>query len=370
MTEFFDYDKVEELYPEAGELMFPAGLIWKLPPNKQSMKSEVCSNGEYFAQEKIDGALYQFVRTERNSYLFGRTVSKVTGLLTEKVESIPHIAEALAAIPANTILVGEIFVPEGTSKSVTHIMGCLSGEAIKRQEKEGWIHYYVHDIIYLDGKDLMNVGALERYNQLAEMWHKCALDQYSFLHLATIVEDNIEEKLSAILASGGEGMVLKRKGAPYTPGKRPAWDTIKFKQMDCVDLVCIGLCDATKEYTGKELSTWEYWETPEGNLYQSIQVGEDDIPVTKPYFFGWKTAIEIGAYDEEGKLIKLGTVSSGLTDADRTEMTESPDAWIGKVVSLDCMSIDKKEKTLRHPVFKSRREDKNAEECLITEIFN
>lgn len=378
MNNYFDENKIAELYPEAEELMLPAGLIWKLPPNKQDMKSEVCSNGDYFAQEKIDGALYQFVRTKHYSYLFGRTTSKVTGLLTEKSQSIPHITEALATIPANTILIGEIFVPGGTSKSVTHIMGCLPQEAIKRQEKEGYIHYYVHDVIFLNGEDIMQIGALDRYYKLAEMWHSCALDQYPFLHLATIVEEDIEEQLSLILANGGEGMVLKKKDAPYTPGKRPAWESIKFKQMDSVDLVCMGVCDATKEYTGKELNTWEYWETLGGELYQGRYLDDEGhatikipmSPVTKPYFCGWKTAIEIGVYDDEGNIIKLGTVSSGLTDADRESMTHYPEHWLGKVVSLDCMSIDKKEQTLRHPVFKCRRDDKNANECLISEIFN
>lgn len=378
MNIYFDENKIAELYPESEELMLPAGLIWKLPPNKQDMKSEVCSNGEYFAQEKIDGALYQLVRTEHYSYLYGRTKSKVTGLLTEKCSSVPHIAEALSAIPAGTILIGEIFVPGGTSKSVTHIMGCLPEEAIRRQQKEGNIHYYVHDMIYYNGEDISQLGALERYNKLAVMWDELELNQYPFLHLATIVEEGIEEKLSEILSNGGEGMVLKKKDAPYTPGKRPAWHNIKFKQMDSIDLVCVGLCDATKEYTGKELNTWEFWEAVDGEKYQGRYLDDDGnvmiktpmVPITKPYFYGWKTAIEIAGYDEEGKLVKLGTVSSGLTDADKESMSLEPETWLNTVVSLDCMSIDKKEKTLRHPVFKCQHVDKNPEDCKIAEIFN
>ena len=51
-------------------------------------------------------------------------------------------------------------------------------------------------------------------------------------------------------------------------------------------------------------------------------------------------------------------------------MAENPNKYIGKVVALDCMSIDKKERTLRHPVFKEFREDKPAKDCLISEIFS
>ena len=379
----FDKDKIHELYPEAENLMIEPMLIWKLPAGKESMLSEVCSNGEYFLEEKIDGAFYQFVKTENHSYLFGRTVSKLSGVLTEKSDNVPHLKEALSCLPAGTILIGEIYVPGGTSKDTVSIMGCLPALAIKRQEKEP-IHYYVHDIIAYDTVNLIDSPADLRYKILAAIWEKHNLNQYSFLRLATRVDEDMEAEISRILKSGGEGAVLKKKDYPYTPGKRPAWSTIKVKQMDSIDLICTGFCDATKEYTGKELATWEYWEergerSQDGEytwLLSEGQYYEDYFhnphiyrPVTKPYFLGWKTAIRIGAYNDNGELVDLGTVSSGLTDDNKREMTENPDLWLGHVVALDCMQIDKKEHTLRHPVFKCKRDDKDAKDCVISEIF-
>lgn len=379
----FDKDKIHELYPEAENLMIEPMLIWKLPAGKESMLSEVCSNGEYFLEEKIDGAFYQFVKTENHSYLFGRTVSKLSGILTEKSDNVPHLKEALNCLPAGTILIGEIYVPGGTSKDTVSIMGCLPALAIKRQEKEP-IHYYVHDIIAYDTVNLIDSPADLRYKILAAIWKKHDLNQYNFLRLATRVDEDMEAEISRILKSGGEGAVLKKKDYPYTPGKRPAWSTIKVKQMDSIDLICTGFCDATKEYTGKELATWEYWEergerSQDGEytwLLSEGQYYEDYFhnphiyrPVTKPYFLGWKTAIRIGAYNDNGELVDLGTVSSGLTDDNKREMTENPDLWLGHVVALDCMQIDKKEHTLRHPVFKCKRDDKDAKDCVISEIF-
>ena len=262
-------------------------------------------------------------------------------------------------------------------------MGCLPALAIKRQEKEP-IHYYVHDIIAYDTVNLIDSPADLRYKILAAIWKKHNLNQYSFLRLATRVDEDMEAEISRILKSGGEGAVLKKKDYPYTPGKRPAWSTIKVKQMDSIDLICTGFCDATKEYTGKELATWEYWEergerSQDGEytwLLSEGQYYEDYFhnphiyrPVTKPYFLGWKTAIRIGAYNDNGELVDLGTVSSGLTDDNKREMTENPDLWLGHVIALDCMQIDKKEHTLRHPVFKCKRDDKDAKDCVISEIF-
>lgn len=379
----FDKDKIHELYPEAENLMISPMLIWKLPAGKESMLSEVCSSGEYFLEEKVDGAYYQFVKTENHSYLFGRTVSKLSGILTEKSDNVPHLKEALNCLPAGTILIGEIYVPGGTSKDTVSIMGCLPALAIKRQEKEP-IHYYVHDIIAYDTVSLIDSPADLRYKILAAIWKKHNLNQYSFLRLATRVDEDMEAEISRILKSGGEGAVLKKKDYPYTPGKRPAWSTIKVKQMDSIDLICTGFCDATKEYTGKELATWEYWEergerSQDGEYTWLLSEGryyEDYLhnphiyrPVTKPYFLGWKTAIRIGAYNDKGELVDLGTVSSGLTDDNKREMTENPDLWLGHVVALDCMQIDKKEHTLRHPVFKCKRDDKDAKDCVISEIF-
>lgn len=375
----FDKAKIHELYPEAENLMFEPMLCWKLPAGKEYMLSEVCSNGEYFLEEKIDGAWYQFVKTDNFSYLFGRTVSKTTGILTEKGGNVPHIVDAFSCLPAGTIIIGEIHVPGGTSKDVTHIMGCLSAEAIRRQQKEGNIHYYCHDILAYDGVSLVSEGAETRYRILQAIWNLHSLDSYDFLRLAEKIEENLEAEVSRILKAGGEGAVLKKRNAPYTPGKRPAWDTIKCKQMDSIDLVITRTIEATKEYTGKELNTWEYWEEVmnNGKIYIGRYLDDNGQamiktpmkPVTKPYALGWHTSIGIGAYNDEGKLVELGTVSSGITDEMRRQMTETPENYVGHVCSLDCMSIDRKEKTLRHPVFKCMRDDKNPHECLINEVF-
>ena len=377
----FDKEKISEFFPGAEDLMIQPMLIWTLPANKKDKLSEICASGEYFAEEKIDGALYQFCRTDKGNYLFGRTVSVKNGLLTNKIDNVPHINSALSCLPCGTVIIGEIYIPGGTSKNVTSIMGCLPVEAIKRQDKQGKIKYYLHDMIFYNGEDMRSWGAEARYQKLVEAWNEFHLEQFDFLRLAESFDTGIEERLSQILAAGGEGIVLKKKDAPYSEGKRPAWATIKCKQMDTIDLVCTRAIEATKEYTGKELETWPYWqERSERNqngeytwLSSEGQYYEDYLhnphiyrPVTKPYFYGWKTAIGIGAYDDEGNLKEIGTVSSGLTD----EMRAHLDDYIGKVVALQCMSIDRKEKTLRHPIVKAWRDDKNAAECKLSEVFH
>lgn len=374
---------VQETFPEA--IMFEAMRIWSLPKGKEHLLAEKCSSGEYFGQIKKDGFWYQFNRTANHSYLFSRNESRDTGLLTEKIGNVPHIKKALEVLPKDTIIIGEIYVPGGTSKDTTRIMGCLPATAIKRQKEEGLIHYYIHDIIAFNGVSMLSMPAMKRYEVLVKVVDTFKLLENDFIELAMAYSDNLFERIGTALENGEEGMVLKHKTAPYTPGKKPAWSAIKCKQVDYADVVCMGFEDATKEYDGKELDTWQYWE-----IEQESSLGKGDwkryklvngvqecikspmfrtIPVTKPYYYGWKTSIIIGAYNEKGELKKIGTVSSGLTDDMKKKITENPDEYIGEVLMVQCMQKDNDAQTLRHPIFKGFRVDKNAKECTLEEIF-
>ena len=366
----FNQELVLKHYPEC--CMMPEAMrVWSLPKGKENKLQEMCENGDYFAQIKKDGFWYQFVKGENTSYLFSRNTSVATGLLTEKIANVPHIEKALSILPKDTILVGEIYVPGGTSKDTTRIMGCLPEEAIKRQESEGFVHYYIHDIIAFNGMNLMELGAEKRYGILKGLFDNFYLANNSFIELAEKYDDNIFELIGKALENGEEGMVLKKKDYPYVPGKKPAWSAIKCKKVDYADVVCMGFEDATKEYDGKEIETWEYWENKEtgekliGQYYGNSSL----IPVTKPYFKGWKTSIRIGAFDKNGVLKEIGTCSSGITDELREDFALNPDKYIGQTMMTQCMEKDKKAHTLRHPIFKGFRIDKDARECTLEEVF-
>lgn len=353
--------------------------IWKIPEGKEYKFSEVINSGDYFAELKKDGYWYQYEKTnEGQVYLFSRNKSVTTGILTEKSNNVPHIIEAFDNVPNGTIIIGEIYYPGKESKDVTKIMGCLPEKAIERQKKNGKIHFYIYDIIKYQGEILIEKGSLERYKILKNLYNKIELYKYDFIELADIYTENIQEEIVSALNRGEEGMVLKRKEAPYSPGKRPAWDTIKIKKVDYLDAICIGFCDATKEYTGKDIDAWGYNirvsdnNRLQGN-YTSLckKYGEDNVmAVTKGYYLNWKTAIKIGAYDEKGNIREIGTVASGLTDDLREDFSVNPNKYLNKVVVLQCMEKNSSDLTLRHAFFKGFRDDKPAEDCTIKNIFD
>ena len=386
------------MYPEA--FIIEPMKINKIPKGKEHLLPSLCESGEYFAQVKKDGYWYMYEKTQNYTYLFSRNESVETGTLAEKSANVPHIMAEMDVFPPNTIVIGEVYYPDvkKTSKDITPIMGCLPEKAIERQKGEyGYLYYYVHDIIRFAGVDLTGFGASVRYEVLKSAYEKFNLENSKYIVLAKRFDDNIQELIAEALDSGEEGVVMKKKTAPYTPGKRPVWDTIKIKKTDTCDTVCMGFCDPTKYYNGKldvkpnyggaDAKEWPYWVIEErlwnsnGELNQIISEEEvpvgtqkcvkspnfSTVPVTKAYYYGWPTAMEVGAYDDNGKLVKIGRVSSGLTEA--LQASAYKGRYIGKVVELAGMEKNHEDKTLRHFYFKRFRDDKKATDCLIKEIF-
>lgn len=382
----FCKDKIKELYPEAEELMIEPMLIHS---STDEQIRNACSSGKYFSQIKKDGALYMFVKTENYSYLFGRTLSKKTDLLTEKIANVPHIEIALSQLPQNTVILGEIYYPNKTSKDVVSIMGCLPEKAIERQKNSyGFVHYYVYDILVYAGVNLITaeVSNSLRYKILKEIFKVHDLDkQNNFIELAEVWEDNIYEKIGDVLSAGEEGMVLKLKDGIYQPGKRPM-DNLKVKKIDYIDAVIIGFGFPAIEYYGKDLTNWEYWIDPSNNDYKEYKnitlhpVGrhyekyltdkEHYMPVTRPFYRGWwNSKIEIGAYNEKNELKSIGVISSGINDEMKKNMSAFPEEFLGKVCTIQCMELDKKAYTLRHGFYRYLRNDKDSKDCLLETIF-
>jgi ATP-dependent DNA ligase len=342
---------MSSLYPESRQIK---PMLYNGHPRPAIVDSAFNSN-EYIMQEKRDGYLYQLEYTKSGYvYFFSRTTSKKTGELTEKSANFPHLVEwAKNNLPKDTILIGEIYIPGGTSKDVTKIAGCLPARAIHRQfeEKEYQpVHYYIFDCIYWDGKNLIDSGFETRYNNIE-------IKDSEYVELASNIKTDFELELNKIFQNGGEGAVFKKKDAKYKVGGRATFENFKFKQhLDSVDLICIGIEEPEKYYNGIEAITWPY-KDEKGRL------------VTKPYFYGWKNALTLGCYNQEGKIVKVGRVASGLTDSMREDLANNPDKYLGKVVQVSCMSLNKVDLTLRHPVFETMRDDKDPQDCKLIEIF-
>ena len=370
---------LKEKYPGSEGLVYAPMLIHA---STDIQLRNACDSGSYFGQLKKDGAWYQFIKGHGGEcYLFSRTISKKTDVPVEKIENVPHIKEALKLLPNNTILIGEIYYPGMSSKNTVEVMGCLPTKAVERQAgSRGLIHYYIYDILMYDGVNLIDnhVGNELRYKILEKVFYLYSLDKYDFLELAQVWYEDLYSKVGDALASGEEGMVIKKKDGLYVPDGRPVWN-LKAKRVDFADVIIMGFEEPTTFYYGKEIENWPYWVSidPENNTIRCrlpigcyYNEGEEYKAVTKPYYMGWSNSrIRIGAHNKDGNLIEIGTIHSGISDEMKQDMTECPDKYFYKVCAIQCMEKDSVNKTIRHGFFKFMREDKDPKDCTIDNIF-
>lgn len=335
-------------------------LVGKAPKNYENM----FKNTPIIGTVKKDGYFSQLVKDNNEVHLYSRTVSKKTGYYSDNIEKVPHIKDwAMNELPNGTCIIGEVYYPNGTSKNVTSVLGALPEKAIERQKGEyGKIHFYMHDILAYNGEDYVmnNMTYDYRYSNLCEHIDiatplipelevaRCYDNAYLDLNKVTIDK----------LAAGEEGMVFRVENGLYAPGKRQPKVMFKIKQaQNDIDFVITEVLPPEYLYTGKESETWGY-KDKEGNL------------ITKAAYYGWAGALRLGAYDKAGNLVSIGRVSSGLTDNLKADLAANPDKYIGTVVEVNCMSLDKGNKTMRHCYLSRLRADKPAQDCKLEEIFS
>ena len=249
------------------------------------------------------------------------------------------------------------------SHNVTTIMGCLKDKAILRQNAGEKLHYYIFDVLAWAGKSTYQLNIEDRLNYLDDVSYV----KNEYVEIAQYYEGKeLWDELQKILASGGEGVVITKKGTCYQPGKRPARQTLKIKRelQETIDCFFTGRIAApTRLYSGTTLPSWPYWENVktgekiEGNFYRNYLEGEPIEPVTKPYFMNMAGSLEIGVL-RDGKVYPLGWLS-GLTD----EMKTNYKNYKGKCLEVAAMQFTDGNAALRHAKMKCLRPDLNVQDC-------
>jgi len=292
-------------------------------------------NKQYVLQEKFDG-------TRGMLYKVG---DKVTGLIsrycdTDFTINFPEIVKDAKLIKANQcVLDGEITFFDDHKNPFF-----LTATAIPSTKKKFGVRYMVFDIIEYNGQRVTNLPLMMRLDLLKKIIPP------SLKHIKVIKTYTDPSKFKSIykdiVKRKGEGVMLKKKDSPYVPGSRKEWIKVKKEQTeDCV------VCGIT-EGLGRRKKT-----------------------------FG---ALLLGQYDRKGKLIYVGNVGAGLSDAMLREFLRTinamPEAqnpfgvkvnYVKKFIKPTSLVVEVKamERTsygrLRLPVFLRVRTDKTPEECKI-----
>lgn len=402
--------------------------------NRDEMKEDE------IAELKYDGHRGLLFIGDNFNRAFSRRVSKHTGWFTENSDQIPHIRDLILPDFSGTVIDGE-FDYGTTSMGVQSVMGAKPENAIQYQFKNGFIQYRVFDILYYKGINVQNMPLWKRkiylykvINAFQRKYANCNIEFAKvYLHpeaytyftnklvgygISEIDFDGIMEHTSICgsyaekfvekIAEGLEGLMVKDVNAVYEQKRSKSF--IKLKGMETWDCFIIGLTPPTKEYDGKDIVNWKFWEI-QGELVQTNgqatavewanNCGEIPIAVTKPYFMGWCGAIEFGvsriktwkeweaecggstygeiAFDQmtdEGLILNADddTIQyiehvgdcKGLSDSLLEDLKNNGEKFIRERRVLEVLAngiINKETGTLRHPRFSKWRDDKDWKQC-------
>lgn len=352
---------------------------------KRQHLEQMIDSGNYIWSRKYDGNWSRAVITPERNALQTRGISKKTGTYGEIQDKVFFWDAVIKAFNQNTVILGEVYLPNGIDKDVGSILRCL-GEKARSRQKEHKLEWRIFDILALDGIDMMNTPFEERVRLIPEVVRRINSPLVIGIEYHDMDETFFDD-INDIFAEGGEGAVCARKDMRYEPGKRGphSWDTCKVKQEISADIDCFitGIEPAIRDYTGKELGSWMFWQderTDEklcADLYGEYRTGRAIRPISKGYYYNWPGAIYTSVYGKNEDIIPLCKVA-GLTEDFKNELRDNYEEWYmcpltigGMMISTAQANTDGTGISIRHPYIKSiRKNDLNVSDCTLDKILS
>jgi bifunctional non-homologous end joining protein LigD len=140
----------------------------------------------------------------------------------------PSIAAEAAELDAGSfILDGEAVVLDEAGRADFGLLQqALGGRGGKAKAERAML--FAFDLLYLDGHDLTRMGLSERRHMLEDLID----DNHGMIRLSEEVEADGAAFLAEACRMGFEGIIAKRRDAPYRPGRGGDWLKIKCIQSD------------------------------------------------------------------------------------------------------------------------------------------
>jgi len=236
--------------------------------------------GKTAFEYKYDGARVQIHKLDDEVKVFSRRLTDVT-------ESLPEVIDLIRdnVMAKDVILEGEVVAVDATGMPIPfqHLMRRFRRvHDIDDAAGKIPIKLFLFDVLYVNGKSLIEVPYAERRQTLTENVGRIQLARQ-------MVTDKVEEArkfLEEAMDAGQEGLMAKRLDSPYTPGIRgKRWMKIKLI-LEPLDLVIVAA------------------EYGYGRRHGKLS----------DYYLAARDA-------ETGEFLEVGKTFKGLTDAEIAEMT-------------------------------------------------
>lgn len=121
----------------------------------------------------------------------------------------PHVVEALAAVPGEWCLDGELVALDEQGRPAFQL---LQNNRSNAQP----VYFYAFDLLNRDGEDLLAHSIEERRERLRDLLEP-AVDP---VRLSPVLQGPTMQIIEAVQKLGLEGVVGKRSGSVYEPGER------------------------------------------------------------------------------------------------------------------------------------------------------
>jgi len=178
-------------------------------------------------------------------------------------DKFPELAHAFGQLPVDTALIdGELvhLAPDGTT-SFSGLQDAISSG------KTGALNFFAFDLVYRDGWDLTGASLEDRKTALADIVPTGAAGMLRY-------SDHQEGQGPAVLRQasglGLEGIVSKRRDAPYRPGRGSGWLKVKCRNRE--EVVIVGFTDPEGKREGFGALLAGYYD-PSGTLRYAGRVG-------------------------------------------------------------------------------------------------
>ena len=169
----------------------------------------------------------------------------------------PAIVQALAAMPNETVIDGEIVALDPSGRP--------SFNALQNHASIASLIHYVFDVMVLAGKDVMNEPLTARRELLR---NRVLAKLGEPIRESPELEASLPELIRSVKASALEGLIAKRRDSRYQPGQRSgAWQKMRVNQEQAFviagytpaarnfDAIVFGYYDAAKlMYAGRTRS--------------------------------------------------------------------------------------------------------------------
>jgi len=310
-----------------------APLPAKVAPQLATLVEEPPKGEEWLHEMKFDGYRILARLQDGRARLISRNGKDWTA-------QFPAVAKAVEGLPVPTaFLDGEVAIvlPSGTT-SFQALQNALAGQ------DQGQLAYFLFDLVHLEGYSLAGAGLEERKTLLKELLGPPAAG--SPLRYSDHVTGSGREFYEQACGMGIEGIVSKRRDAPYEPTRSRSW--LKVKCLKRQEFVIGGFTD------------------PAGSR---VGLG----------------ALLLGVYGTDGRLEFAGKVGTGFTakvlddlykKVAAREQRESPFAqakipgitrahWVKpELVAEVAFTEWTSDGRLRHPSFQGLRADKSPKDVV------